>query len=101
LTGLVILLLGVVTVVGTSLLKNVEWSDKTKNLIALGLSVLGGGVYVLQQEGWDVSAFASVDLLEMVTMVYGASQALYGFVLNGTGFNTTLENSLVTPSGDE
>jgi hypothetical protein len=92
LTGLVVVVLAVLTVLGTSVLKDVEWSAKTKNLLALGLSVLAGGAYVLQQEGWDVSAFASTDLLEVVTLVYGAQQAVYNFVFNGTRFNAKLES---------
>jgi len=91
----VIVVLAVVTVLATSLLKNVEWSDRAKNLLAVGLSVLAGGAFVLQQHGWDVSAFASADLLETVTVVYGAQQAFYNFVLNGTAFNAALERSLV------
>ena len=94
-TGLVIVVLAVVTVLATSLLKNVEWSDRAKNLLAVGLSVLAGGAFVLQQHGWDIGSFASTDLLEVVTLVYGAQQAFYNFVLNGTAFNSALEHSLV------
>ena len=100
-TGLVIVVLAVVTVLLTSVLKNVEWSAKTKNLLAVGLSVLAGGAFVLQQNGWDVSAFASADLLEVVTLVYGAQQAVYNFVLNGTQLNAKLESVGVGSKADD
>lgn len=100
-TGLIILGVAVAVVLFTSLFKNLDWDARTANLIAVVLSAAGAGVYVLADNGWDVAALAQADLLATVTLVYGASQALYNFILKGTPLNETLETSLVKPSSVE
>lgn len=73
----------VATVLLTSLFKNVSWSDKSKNLLATVFSVIGGALTVVITKG-GVDAVLSASIIESTLLVYGGSQALYGFILKGT-----------------
>ncbi len=79
----------VLTVLLTSLFKNVNWSDKSKNLLATVFSVIGGALTVILTKG-GVDAVLSASIIESALLVYGGSQALYGFILKGT----TLEQKM-------
>ncbi len=81
-TGLLILGFAVAVVLATSLFKQMQWSARTKNLIATVLSVLAGGITVYLTGG--VAALTTVDLLQTITIIYGGSQAVYNFMLRGT-----------------
>lgn len=87
-TAVVIGVVAVLVVLATSLLKNVEWSDKAKNLIATVLSVVGGVATVFATGGF-VNA---TDVLTISGLVYAASQLIYTFIFKGFGLNTSLEN---------
>jgi hypothetical protein len=80
--------LAVAVVLLTSLFKNVEWSDKVKNLVAVVFSVVGGAVSVWLSGGFD----GAVDVLQTSLLVYGASQLLYAFILKGTTPEAALAN---------
>lgn len=88
--GWLILGFVVLVVLFTSLIKNVEWNPKKKNFIAVVLSVLGAGISVLISGGLD--SLLTADLLQSIVLVYGGSQALYNFVLNGTIVEAKLAN---------
>jgi len=98
-TGLIVLVVAVAVVLATSLFKNVDMSDKVKNLIATLLSVVGGVVTVLGTNGWDFSGFDGGDVLGTVLIVYGAAQLIYNFILKGTQVDAKLEETHVLPSG--
>lgn len=96
-----VLLFVVVTVLTTSLFKNVNWNPKQKNLLAVFISVIGAAITVIISKG-GMDAIISTDLLESVVLVYGGSQAFYNFVLNGTSLEEKLanvgnKNQIVTP----
>lgn len=73
--------LGVALVVTllTSLIKNVEWTHRAKNLLATGLSVVAAGVAV-----WVAGDFAAKPLFELTVYIYGLAQGFYNFILRGT-----------------
>ena len=100
-TGLIVLIVAVLVVLATSLFKNVNMSDKVKNLIATVLSVVGGVVTVLGTNGWDFTGFDGGDVLGTVLIVYGASQLIYNFILKGTQVEAKLEDTKVLPGGGE
>lgn len=89
--GWLVLLFVVVTVFATSLFKNVGWSPKKKNLLAVVISVVGAALTVILAKG-GLDALISADLLETVVLVYGGSQAFYQFILNGTSVENKLAN---------
>lgn len=95
LTGLIVFGVAVLVVLGTSLIKNVNMSDKVKNLIATVLSVVGGVVTVLGTHNWDFGAFEAGDVLGTVLIVYGAAQLIYQFILKGTSVEAKLEDTKV------
>lgn len=87
-TAVLVAIAAVLVVLGTSILKNVDWSDKVKNTIAVVLSVVAGVASV-----WATGGFIGVtDVLEVATLVYGVAQAIYIFIFKGTGFNEVLSN---------
>jgi hypothetical protein len=83
-------------VLGTSLIKYAGLSAKVKNVIAIVLSAVGAGVVTVVTGGLDQAADVKdvSDLLALVTMVYGVSQVIYHFLLDGTGVDDSLERSL-------
>lgn len=89
-TGIVVFVVAVVVVLATSLFKNVDMSDKVKNVIATILSVIGGVVTTLGTNGWDFAQFEAGDVLGTVLIVYGAAQLIYHFILKGTAVEAKL-----------
>ncbi len=81
----------VLTVLLTSLFKNVNWSPRKKNVLAVVFSVVGAAITVILTQG-GVDALLTKDLLESVILVYGGSQAFYQFILNGTKVENSLAN---------
>lgn len=94
--GAVILGLTVAVVLCTSLFKTVNMSAKTKNLIATILSVVGGVVADFAAKGFDVSQYATVDILTAALVIYGGSQVIYNFLMKGSSVDAKLEDTLVT-----
>lgn len=74
--------LAVVVTLLTSLFKHVDWSAKTKNLLATVLSVLGAAVTVWLGEGRELANAG--DVAQLAVTVYGGSQLLYNFLMRGT-----------------
>lgn len=98
-TGLIVFGVAVLVVLATSLFKNVDMSDKIKNVVATLLSVVGGVVTVLGTHGWDFNSFTAGDVLGTVLIVYGAAQLIYQFILKGTQVDAKLEETKVLPGG--
>lgn len=90
--ALIVFICVVAVVLLTSLFKTVNMSDKAKNLIATVLSVAGGVVTDLTAKGWDVSQYAGVDILTAALAIYGASQLIYKFIMEGSKLDAKLEN---------
>lgn len=99
-TGIIVLVVAVLVVLATSLFKNVEMSDKAKNLIATVLSVIGGVVTVLGTNDWSFDGFNGGDVLGTVLIVYGAAQLIYNFILKGTQVDAKLEETRLTGGGE-
>lgn len=70
----------------TSLFKSVKLSKKQKTSIAAGLSILAGFASVAFVSG----DFSPTNLAANAVSIFGASQAIYQFILNGTGLNKKL-----------
>lgn len=84
-------------VLATSLIKNVKMSDRVKNLIAVVLSTVAGVLIDLQTHSFDFGSYAAQDVLGTVLVIYGASQAVYNFILKGTTVEAKLEQVEVIP----
>lgn len=96
--GVIVFVTAIIVIVATSLLKSVDFSDKTKSLIAAGVSILGGGVAaVIENGGFD--NFTTAGLMGTILIVYGLATAIYKIILPKS-IDEKLENTLVTPSGD-
>ena len=89
--GVLVLGFGTAVTFATSLFSKVDWSAKLKNMIAVVLSVVGGSLAVVAENDWSLENFASVDLLALVTVVYGLSQAVYQFITRGTPLDNRLK----------
>lgn len=87
--------LGLVVVVLTSLLKTVNLSSRQSHLIATVVSMLTGFVsnYFAQAGTGDL-----VSIAQRSTLVYAASQMLYGFLLQNTQFNDWLTKFSIVPT---
>lgn len=85
--------LAVAVVLLTSLIKNVGWDGKKKNLVATVLSVAGAAVFVLV--GPDRSLNDAGDFFALATSAYGSSQLLYNFILRGTSVEEKLAETKV------
>ena len=94
--GLIVLLVSGGVVLLTSLFKNVNWSDRVKNILALGLSAVAGVVTDLASKNWDLAAYANLDILTTVLVIYGAAQLIYNFIMKGTAVEATLSQALYT-----
>lgn len=78
--GIVVMVAALVVNLSTSLIKNIRMNSKQKSLVALATSALAGFAATWVQEGgFDTGNFAQTAFL-----VFGASQAIYSFILKGT-----------------
>jgi len=82
--------LGVVVTLLTSLFKLEHWSNKVKNGICVGLSVVGAVVAAGFVNGWPQLDVQHV--VTFATLVYGTAQAMYQFILRGTDAEAALAN---------
>lgn len=85
----------------TSLFKNVDMSSKVKNAIATGFSVVGAVVTDLAARGWNVSEYQGVDILTAALTIYGGSQLIYNFIMNGTRLDEKLAEVPVIPTDSD
>ena len=90
--GLIIFVAAVLVVLGTSVVKQVNWSTKTKHTVAAVLSVIGGGVVAFADNGWDFSNFADSGTLTTIAAVYGGSQAVYQWFVKNSVLDARLES---------
>ena len=72
----------------TSLFKTVRLTKKQKASIAGALSIVAGIASVAVSSG----DFSPANLAANTITIFGASQAFYQFILNGTGLNKTITN---------
>jgi hypothetical protein len=84
----VVLVAAIAVVLLTSLIKNVNWSSKHKNLVATVLSVLAASIMFVSVT--PLATLSGTGVLSIITSVYGTSQLLYQFILNGTGLERKL-----------
>ncbi len=77
--GIVVLVAALLVNVATSLIKNVNMSSKQKGTVALVTSVLAGLAASFVNGDFNTGNFAQTAVL-----VFGASQAIYSFILKGT-----------------
>ncbi len=85
--------LAIAVVLLTSLIKNMNWNAKAKNLVATLLSVAGAGVFVAFSPDRSVNDFG--DFFALATSAYGSSQLLYNFILRGTAVEHKLAETKV------
>lgn len=95
---ILIIVAGLSVVLLTSLIKNVQWDHRAKNLVATILSIIAAALLFVT--GVDFTAVTSLDLLGLITSVYGTSQLIYNFILTGTGLGQRVENKLAGASHD-
>lgn len=88
---ILVIVAAVLVVLGTSLLKNVDWPDKTKHFIAVALSLVAGVVGLWATGQLD----GATDVAAVVTLIYGAAQAFYGFIFKGTVLDSFLSETAV------
>jgi len=81
--GVVILVAAVAVVLLTSLFKDVNWSDKVKNVLASVVSLAAATVAILAGVDFNLSAFAGADVLTLAVTIYGGSQLVYKFIMTG------------------
>lgn len=91
-TGIVIFACIVLVVLGTSLFKNVQMSDKVKNAIAVVLSTIAGILTDLAGRNFDFGSYAASDIFGTALIIYGASQLVYNFIMKGTTLDARLES---------
>jgi hypothetical protein len=73
-------------VLTTSLLKMSEMAKRTKTAIATFVSIVASGLVVWMSGDVDAS-----DLMPTVLQIFGGSQIVYRFVLDGTSVDERLE----------
>lgn len=78
--GILVFVTAILVVIATSVLKNVDMSNTQKNIIATVVSVIGGAVTVVIENG-GFDNFLSGGLMATVLVVYGAAQLIYKFIL--------------------
>lgn len=77
--GIVVLVAALAVNVATSLIKNVNMTSKQKGMVALVTSALAGAASTFVNGDFNTGDFAQTAVL-----VFGASQAIYAFILKGT-----------------
>lgn len=78
--GIIVMVAALAVNISTSLIKNVRMNSKQKGLVALATSAVAGlAAAWVQNGGFDTGDFAQTAFL-----VFGASQAIYSFILKGT-----------------
>lgn len=78
--------LAVLVVLATSLFKHVEWSHRTKALLATVLSVVAAAAATAA-----AGVFDPANLVEASVALYGVSQAFYHLIFHGTVAEDRLE----------
>ena len=93
-------LLSVAVTLLTSLFKQVHWTTRQKNLVALGLSLVAAYWAVKTHGGFGgLNTMSSV--AAAAGLVFGVSQAIYQFLLSGTGLDALLAAVTVTTTPNQ
>ena len=92
-TAVLILVAAVLVVLVTSVLKHVEMSKNTKNIIATVVSLIVGGLTAFVDAG-SLEAMTAGGVLATVGLVYAAGQLVYKFILKPSGFDEVLETKV-------
>jgi hypothetical protein len=90
--GAIVLGVSALVVFLTSLLKTVNMGDRLKNFLALAVSAVAGVVTDLSTKNWDLSAYANLDILATVLVIYGAANLIYQFIIKNTVIDAKLES---------
>jgi len=88
-----------VAALAASLVKMPWFSKKVKVMLATIVSVVAATVYTYTTG--DFQGFADIQLLEVTAQVFGLSQAVYFFILDGTKVDEVLENVGVKTEYDD
>lgn len=83
--------LSLVVTLMTSLFKTVTLSTKQKAAIAASLSIVAGVISVAVSSG----DYTPANLAANAVSIFGVSQAIYQFILNGTGLNKILTDTRI------
>lgn len=76
----------------TSLIKNVNWTARAKNLVATVLSIVAAAAATIV-----AGDFEAKPLFELSVYIYGLAQAFYALILKGTVINHNLEVAVNAP----
>lgn len=96
--SLLFLGLGILVVLGTSFLKNVNWSKKQKHFLALILSSLTGLVSSYFQKNGTADL---VNIAKNSTYLYTISQIGYVYFIGNTSLNAWLTKFNILPGKTE
>ena len=83
---LMLVLVGIVASVLTSLVKQEKWSDKTKQSVSAALSLIGGTVAVMLSE----KNVTPEQVLGAWAATQGISQVVFAYLLKETGLDKIL-----------
>lgn len=85
-TGIIVLL-GAVTPIVVSALKQVEWPDQVKSLLTLGISLLFGALAVFMTDGFPTDW---TTLVAKLSVIFTIATAIYQLYFKKTVLNHTL-----------
>lgn len=83
--------LAVAVVFLTSLFKNVQFSDRIKNLIAVVVSTVGSAVTLWATKG---GSFEGANFFELAVATYGSSQLVYNFIISSNAVGKKVDEVL-------
>lgn len=90
--GIAVAIAAAVVVVVTSLFKRVDMSTKVKTFIATVVSAATALLADFASRGWSFDGYTGADILGTSVLVFGASQLIYKFIMEGTAADAALES---------
>lgn len=91
--AILVLVAALVVILTTSILKHVDMSNNTKNLIATGVSLVIGAVTAFVEAG-SLEALTAGGVVTTIALVYAAGQVFYKFLLKPSGLDEVLETKV-------
>lgn len=91
--AILVLVAALVVIFTTSVLKHVDMSANTKNLIATGVSLVIGAVTAFVEAG-SLEALTAGGVVTTIALVYAAGQVFYKFLLKPSGLDEVLETKV-------
>ena len=91
--AILVLVAAVVVILTTSVLKNVDMSGNTKNIIATAVSLIVGLITAFVEAG-SLEALTAGGVMTTIALVYAAGQLFYKFILKPSGFDEVLETKV-------